>query len=168
MKHLDLIDLYKNESSNVILKIPSHEIAKFVNLVIDAYKSEKKIFGCGNGGNAAFVSNLVVDLNMHPFVSEDKSLHSGQRNRFHAVNLCEGAATITGITNDLGFDSIFKEQLKYQAEKDDILFCISGSGNSGNIIEAMKYAKSIGMKCVIVTRNLPCKAEEFADVLIEI
>ena len=70
----------------------------------------------------------------------------GERNRFHAINLCEGTATITGITNDLGFNSIFKEQLKYQAEKDDILFCISGSGNSGNVIEAMKYAKDIGMK----------------------
>jgi len=168
MNYLDLIDLYKNESSNVVLNISSQEIAEFVKLVIEAYNSEKKIFACGNGGNAAFVSNLVVDLNMHPFVSEDKSSHGGQRNRFHAVNLCEGAATITGITNDLGFNSIFKEQLKYQAEKDDILFCISGSGNSGNIIEAMKYGKSIGMKCVIITRNSPSKAEEFADVLIEV
>jgi D-sedoheptulose 7-phosphate isomerase len=144
------------------------KVEEFVTLVIEAYNSEKKIFACGNGGNAAFVGNLVVDLNMHPFVSEDKSSHGGERNRFHAINLCEGAATITGITNDLGFNSIFKEQLKYQAEKDDILFCISGSGNSGNIIEAMKYAKNIGMKSVIITRNSPCKADELADVLIEI
>lgn len=168
MNYLDLIDLYKNESSNVILKIPSQEIAEFVKLVIEAYRSEKKIFACGNGGNAAYVANLVVDLNMHPFVSEDKSSHGENRNKFHAINLCEGAATLTGITNDLGFNSIFKEQLKYQAEKDDILFCISGSGNSGNVIEAMKYAKSIGMKSVTITRNSPCKAEELSDVLIEI
>lgn len=168
MNYLDLIDLYKNESSNVILKIPSQEIAEFVKLVIVAYRSEKKIFACGNGGNAAYVANLVVDLNMHPFVSEDKLSHVEDRNKFHVINLCEGAATLTGITNDLGFNSIFKEQLKYQAEKDDILFCISGSGNSGNVIEAMKYAKSIGMKSVTITRNSPCKAEELADVLIEI
>jgi len=168
MNHLNLIDLYKNESSQVILKISSQEISTFVELVIKAYKSEKKIFACGNGGNAAFVGNLVIDLNMHPFVSEDKSSHGGKRNRFHAINLCEGAATITGITNDLGFDSIFKEQLKYQAEKEDILFCISGSGNSRNVIEAMKYAKNIGMVCIAITRNAHCKAKEFADVLIEI
>jgi len=148
--------------------MPTKEVEEFVTLIIEAYNSEKKIFACGNGGNAAFVGNLVVDLNMHPFVSEDKSSHGGERNRFHAINLSESSATITGITNDLGFNSIFKEQLKYQAEKDDILFCISGSGNSGNIIEAMKYAKNIGMKSVIITRNSPCKAEEFADVLIEI
>lgn len=168
MDHSNLIELYKSESSNVVLNMPTKEVEQFVKLVIEAYDSEKKIFACGNGGNAAFVGNLVVDLNMHPFVSEDKSSHGGERNRFHAINLCEGAATITGITNDLGFNSIFKEQLKYQAEKDDILFCISGSGNSGNIIEAMKYAKIIGMKSVIITRNSPSKAEEFADVLIEI
>ena len=168
MNHSNLIELYKSESSNVILNMPTKEVEEFVKLVIEAYDSEKKIFACGNGGNAAFVGNLVVDLNMHPFVSEDKSSHGGERNRFHAINLCEGTATITGITNDLGFNSIFKEQLKYQAEKDDILFCISGSGNSGNIIEAMKYAKNIGMKSVIITRNSPSKAEEFADVLIEI
>ena len=168
MSYSGLIELYKIESSNVALSMPTKEVEEFLELVIKAYYAEKKIFACGNGGNAAFVGNLVVDLNMHPFVSEDKSSHGGQRNRFHAVNLCDGAATITGITNDLGFNSIFSEQLKYQAEKDDILFCISGSGNSGNVIEAMKYAKNIGMKSVIITRNSPSKAEEFADVLIEI
>ena len=167
MNYLDLIELYKKESSNVISNLSSDSILEFVSLVIDAFTNEKKIFACGNGGNAAYVANLVVDLNMHPFVSEDKSSHDGKRNLFHAVNLCEASATITGITNDLGFNSVFKEQLKYQAEKDDILFCISGSGNSDNIIDAMEYAKSIGMKCVIMTRKTPCKAENFADVLIE-
>ena len=168
MNYLDLIELYKKESSDVILNIDSNGILKFVDLVIEAYISEKKVFACGNGGNAAYVANFVVDINMHPFVSEDKSSHGGKRNLFHAINLCEASATITGITNDLGFDSVFKEQLKYQADKDDILFCISGSGNSSNIIEAMEYAKSIGMKCVIITRNIPCKAEKFSDVLIEV
>ena len=168
MNNSSLIELYKIESSNVVLNMSTKKVEEFVTLVIEAYNSEKKIFACGNGGNAAFVGNLVVDLNMHPFVSEDKSSHGGERNRFHAINLCEGAATITGITNDLGFNSIFKEQLKYQAEKDDILFCISGSGNSENIIEAMKYGKSIGMKLIVITRNSPSKSEEFADVLIEI
>ena len=168
MNYEELIKLYKTESANVVLNMSTEKIEEFIKLVIETYESEKKIFACGNGGNAAFVGNLVVDLNMHPFVSEDKSSHGGKRNRFHAINLCEGAATITGITNDLGFNSIFKEQLKYQAEKDDVLFCISGSGNSGNVIEAIKYAKIIGMKSVIITRNSPSKAEEFADVLIEI
>ena len=169
MVYLNLIDLYKKESSDVINNVSSEDVLKFVNLVIDAYTSERKIFACGNGGNAAFVANLVVDLNMHPFVSEDKSTSQNKkRNKFHAINLCESSTTITGITNDLGFNSVFKEQLRFQGEKDDILFCISGSGNSGNILEAMEYAKSIGMKCVVMTRKSPSKAETYADVLIQI
>lgn len=168
MNYSDLIDLYKNESSKVISNLSSKKIEEFVGLVIETYTSENKIFACGNGGNAAFVSNLVVDLNMHPFVSEDKSSQKIERNQFHAIDLCESATTITGITNDLGFDSIFKEQLRYQAKKNDVLFCISGSGNSKNIIKAMEFGKNIGMKCVIMTRNSPCKAEEFADILIKI
>ena len=168
MDYLDLINLYKKESSDVVNNLSSDDLQKFVNLVLNAYESEKRIFACGNGGNAAYVANLVVDLNMHPFVSEDKSSHDVKRNKFHAINLCEAAATLTGITNDLGFNSVFKEQLKYQAEKDDILFCISGSGNSGNVLEAMEYAKSIDMKCVIMTRKSPCKAENFADIMIQV
>ena len=75
MDYSDLIELYKKESSDVINNLSSDNILKFANLVIDAFANEKKIFACGNGGNAAYVSNLVVDLNMHPFVSEDKSSH---------------------------------------------------------------------------------------------
>ena len=101
MDHSNLIELYKSESSNVVLNMPTKEVEQFVKLVIEAYDSEKKIFACGNGGNAAFVGNLVVDLNMHPFVSEDKSSHGGERKRFHAINLCECTATIKGITNYL-------------------------------------------------------------------
>ena len=72
MNKINLIDLYKKESSNVFSSIPSVEIAKFVDMVFDVYENEGTIFAAGNGGNVASVQNLVVDLNMHPFVSEDK------------------------------------------------------------------------------------------------
>jgi phosphoheptose isomerase len=54
-------------------------IIDFVNLIIKAYKNESKVFACGNGGNVASVQNLVLDLNMHPFVSEDKSARKGRK-----------------------------------------------------------------------------------------
>jgi len=112
------------------------------------------------------VGNLVVDLNMHPFVSEDKGARVAKRNKFHCVNLCDCAATITGISNDLGYEHIFSEQLLYQAKKDDVFFGITGSGNSKNVIKALEYAKQIGMKSVVVTRNEECRAKELADLLI--
>tara|TARA_R110000824_G_scaffold28264_11_gene95239 strand:- start:18409 stop:19059 length:651 start_codon:yes stop_codon:yes gene_type:complete len=162
----ELIKVYKEESASVLQNLDNLQIAKFVELVYEAYENEKKIFACGNGGNVAYVGNLVVDLNMHPFVSEDKTSRPFERNKFHCVNLCDCAATLTGISNDLGYDHIFSEQLIYQANKGDIFFGISGSGNSKNVIKALEYANKIGMKCVVITRNEDCRAKELCDLLI--
>ena len=163
-----LINLYKEESNNALLSIPTEDIEKFVEFIIKAYKNESKIFACGNGGNVASVQNLVLDLNMHPFVSEDKSGRQGSRNNFHAVSLCDSGATITGITNDLGFDHIFSEQLKYQASEGDILFAMSGSGNSSNVIEALKVAKDLKLICIVMTRNKNTKSDNYADLMLRI
>ena len=117
---------------------------KFVDLVIEAYISEKKVFACGNGGNAAYVANFVVDINMHPFVSEDKSSHGGKRNLFHAINLCEASATITGITND--YDSIVKrgsdinEGIIYFYLKNNKIRGACGIGKFGKIGKEIKLA----------------------------
>ena len=163
-----LINLYKEESNVAFLSIPTADIEKFVHYIIDAYKNERKVFACGNGGNVASVQNLVLDLNMHPFVSEDKSSHGGTRNKFQAVSLCDSAAAITGITNDLGFEHIFAEQLKYQASEGDILFAMSGSGNSKNVVEALKVAKKVGMVCILMTRNQVTKSDEYVDLALRI
>ena len=165
---IELVKLYKHESTAALTSISDSSIVDFVNLILKAYKNEQKVFACGNGGNVASVQNLVLDLNMHPFVSEDKSARKGGRNKFQAISLCDSAAAITGMTNDIGFENIFAEQLKYQASKGDILFAMSGSGNSGNVIEALKIAKKIGMICVVMTRNSETKSDEFADLMLRI
>ena len=164
----NLIEIYKIESSKAFMSIPTEDIEEFVKYIITAYKNEKKVFACGNGGNVASVQNLVLDLNMHPFVSEDKSARKGGRNKFQAISLCDSGAAITGITNDLGFDKIFAEQLKYQASEGDILFAMSGSGNSGNVIEALKVAKKLGMICVVMTRGVNTKSDEYANLVLRI
>tara|TARA_B100000963_G_C22639539_1_gene679655 strand:+ start:3053 stop:3691 length:639 start_codon:yes stop_codon:yes gene_type:complete len=164
----NLIKLYKKESNNAFISISNSSIEDFVKLIIKAYKNEKKVFACGNGGNVASVQNLVLDLNMHPFVSEDKSERKGKRNQFQAISLCDSSAAITGMTNDIGFENIFAEQLKYQANKGDILFAMSGSGNSKNIVKALKLAKELGMICVVMTRNNNTKSDEYADLVLRI
>jgi len=110
MNKKSLINLYKEESSNAFNQIPTEKIITFVDMVFEAYKDEKTIFACGNGGNVASVQNLVVDMNMHPFVSEDKGIQTIPRNKFKCVSLCSDQASITGISNDLGFRFIFSEQ----------------------------------------------------------
>ena len=163
-----LIDLYKVESTEAFNNISTTKIAKFVDMVFEAYENEQTIFACGNGGNVASVQNLVVDMNMHPFVSEDKGVQTIPRNKFKCVSLCSDQASITGIGNDLGFRFIFSEQLKYQGVEGDIVFGMSGSGNSKNVLEAFRVAKERGMKTILVTRNSVNNCNDFADLTISL
>lgn len=163
-----LIDIYKSESQSAFESIPTEHILEFWKVVLKAYTEAKTIFACGNGGNVASVQNMVLDLNMHPFVSEDKSSRVGVRNKFHAVSLCDSPAAITGMVNDIGFEGIFSEQLKYQGVPGDVLFAMSGSGNSGNIISVLKTAKEIGMTTVLMTRGETTKAEEHANLVLRV
>ena len=168
MDKVNLINLYKKESNEVFNSISSEKIAKFVDMVFGVYEREGTIFAAGNGGNVASVQNLVVDLNMHPFVSEDKGSQTIPRNKFKCVSLCSDQATITGVSNDLGYEHIFSEQLKYQGDENDMFFGMSGSGNSGNVLEAMKVAKDKGMKTILVTRNKENKCNQYADLTISL
>jgi len=168
MDKAGLINLYKNESANVFNDIPVEKIVNFVDMMFEAYENQRTVFSCGNGGNVASVQNLVVDMNMHPFVSEDKGSQTIPRNNFKCVSLCSDQATITGVGNDLGFGFIFSEQLKYQGVEGDIVFGMSGSGNSKNVLEAFKVAKNKRMKTILVTRNSENKCNEFSDLTISL
>ena len=148
-----LIELYKTESSNVFHTIPTDKIVEFVDMMFEAYENEQTVFACGNGGNVASVQNLVVDMNMHPFVSEDKGAQTIPRNNFKCVSL---------------FRFIFSEQLKYQGVKGDVVFGMSGSGNSKNVLEAFRVAKGKGMKTILVTRNSVNNCNDFADLTISL
>ena len=163
-----LIDLYKIESSNEFHSIPTSQIIEFVDMMFEAYDNEQTVFACGNGGNVASVQNLIVDMNMHPFVSEDKGVQTIPRNNFKCVSLCSDQATITGVSNDLGFRFIFSEQLKYQGVKGDIVFGMSGSGNSKNVLEAFRVAREKKMKTILVTSNSINNCNEFADLTISL
>lgn len=164
----NLINLYKSESCTVFNNISNDAIADFVKMILSTYDSGGKIYICGNGGNAAYVANFVTDLNLHPFVSEDKSKPLNVSKRMFCINLTDSVSTITGILNDVGADFIFAEQMKISAKPNDLFIGISGSGNSKNIIEAMKYGKTIGVKNIVITKNAKSASAPYADLIVEI
>lgn len=164
---ISLIDLYKQESSNVFTKLDNDSILKLVDLAYNCYLREGTIFVAGNGGTTGFLQNFSVDLNMHTFVSEDKSqLSEIKRNKFKCINLCAEQSTITGISNDLGFNHIYESQLLYQASNDDLFIGMSGSGNSPNIVQAMKYCRKIGVSTILITRNKNSLAKDLCDLFL--
>ena len=166
----DLIQLYVNEKIKVLGEFPIGETAEAANLVWNAYLRGGTIYGCGNGGNAAYVSNLLTDLSMHPFVSDDKSRPMAHDvKRLRTSHLVSSGATITAILNDIGPEQIFSQQLINDGVKRyDVVFGFTGSGNSGNVLEAFEIAREYGATTIAITRGKGGKAKDLADLCIVI
>jgi D-sedoheptulose 7-phosphate isomerase len=132
------------EINNQIKKVSWREIAKALKILQAAYENDGKIFLIGNGGSAAISSHFANDLNKTVFgYRGDK-----KAKRFQAISLADNTSALTAWSNDVGFESVFAEQLKNFAQEKDILFAISSSGNSPNIIKAAEVAKNLNMAVI--------------------
>ena len=166
----ELIKLYIKEQVAIASVFPFSSVVTVCDRLIRAYEDGGTIYACGNGGNAAFVSNLLTDLSMHPFVSDDKhkAMPYGTK-RLRTVHLADSASTLTAILNDLGPDFIFRQQLINDGiQSKDLVFGFSGSGDSKNIIEAFTLAKQYHATTIGVTRGTGGKMKEIADYCIVI
>ncbi|MEM4259826.1 MAG: D-sedoheptulose 7-phosphate isomerase [Candidatus Woesearchaeota archaeon] len=130
-----------NESINVkytILK-QTGTITKIIKEIICAYRNGNKLLICGNGGSAADSQHFAAEL-IGRFKQDRKGLP--------AIELSTDTSILTSIGNDYGFENIFKRQVEANGNKGDILIGISTSGNSKNIIEAVKEANKKGIKTI--------------------
>ena len=98
-----------------------------------AYRNEKQVFTAGNGGSASTASHMAADLG--------KNTIGPNMPRFRIVSLSENAAIVTALANDLGYESVFSEQLTNLIRAGDVLIVVSASGNSPNILRAIRYAQ---------------------------
>ncbi|MCF7900824.1 SIS domain-containing protein [Candidatus Woesearchaeota archaeon] len=103
-------------------------------------KTGKKIFIAGNGGSASIANHCACD-----FSKGATSDWKNNFNRYKVISLSSNLSYMTAISNDENYTDVFKQQLVNLAEEGDILILISSSGNSPNIINALEYAKEIGM-----------------------
>jgi D-sedoheptulose 7-phosphate isomerase len=120
-------------------------IASFATHLENAYNSNQSIYVIGNGGSAANASHFAQDLAKGIFFEKPVA------KTMKAISLTDNIAHITAIANDTGYQNIFSAQLNTYANKGDVLICISGSGNSENIVEAVKAAKQKNMFVIGVT-----------------
>ena len=102
-----------------------------------------KILFCGNGGSAADSQHLTAEL-VGQFLKK-------RRKAIPAISLTTNTSTITSIANDTTYDLIFSRQVEAIGVKGDVLFCISTSGKSKNIIKAIQKAKQLNLKVILLT-----------------
>ncbi len=130
------IRTYLNEEIRVLESIDESEISNVMNILENCRLSGSRVFICGNGGSAATASHFTCDFN--------KGVSYSQKVKYNFECLNDNVPLMMAIANDISYDDIFSEPLKNKMRKEDVLFAISGSGNSRNVINAAKYAKSIG------------------------
>ncbi len=135
---------------------------RFVEALYAGFEQGRTVFLIGNGGSAANASHFGQDL-----AKGTLSSMSATR-RFRVIPLTDNIGFITALANDEGYDSIFEQQLRNLAASGDLLVAISGSGNSPNVIRAVEYARSIGMKVIGVTGFDGGKLKALADVSVHI
>lgn len=143
----DYIKNFLKEFSEQTNKISWKEIAFAIKILQSAYERGGKIYLIGNGGSAAIASHFANDLNKTVLG------HKGDKKakRFQAICLADNIPVMTAWANDVGYDCIFSEQLKNFIEEKDVLFAVSSSGNSSNIIKAAELAKQFNIPIIGLT-----------------
>ena len=127
---------YLNDLFNSFDDLVFEKIEALSLLLIDAWKNNRKVFICGNGGSGANSIHIANDFLYGVGVSGDEPILPG----LSIESLVSNQAIITCLSNDIGYENIFSYQLKVKASQNDILIVLSGSGNSKNISNAIKFA----------------------------
>lgn len=150
------INNYFSEVVNTIQQLDKEAISKFVDLIIDAYDNERTILVFGNGGSGANASHFCGDL--------VKDMSYGLKKRFKAICLNDNTPCLMAVANDICYEDIFVEPLKNFVRKGDLVIGISGSGNSENVVRALKYANSEGAETVAICGFTGGKIKDIANL----
>lgn len=160
MNYIADIKSYIALEQEILSKLDIDTINEALNLLDETRLKKGRIYICGNGGSAATASHFQNDFNKG--VSEYIDIPF----RFDCLN--DNMATIMAIANDIGYEEVFRFQLRGNLEPNDILVAISGSGNSKNVINAVEYAKEQGNKIIGLTGYSGGKLKKLADISLHV
>ena len=133
MDRLEAITNYFAELEQMVQTISRTHLQQVLSLLEEAYHHGHRIFIMGNGGSAATASHFALDL--------AKNTITPGAPRLKAISLTDHVPLITAWSNDTAYEHIFEEQLANLIEAGDVVIGISASGNSPNVIAAMRLAK---------------------------
>ncbi len=149
-EHLELVRQLQNQQP---------VLEAIAQAMTQSLRSGGKIIWCGNGGSAADSQHLSAEL-VGRFRCERRAIAS--------IALTTNTSILTAVANDYGYEYVFSRQLECIGAAGDLLVGISTSGNSGNVVAALKAARSLGMVTVGLTGEKGGKMAHFADHLLAV
>ncbi|WP_105903501.1 D-sedoheptulose 7-phosphate isomerase [Vibrio gangliei] len=159
----DLIRSELTEAAQVLNAFLSDEkniqdIEDAAKLIANSFKQGGKVLSCGNGGSHCDA--------MH-FAEELTGRYRENRPGYPGIAISD-PSHLSCVSNDFGYEYVFSRYLEAVGQKGDVLFGLSTSGNSGNILKAMEAAKEKGMKTIALTGKDGGKMAGIADVEIRV
>ena len=133
-------DYFSSRLQETLQELDLSRLSEIVSLLKEKYEQGNQIFIAGNGGSSAIAAHMVCDLNKTVLGESANGIQ-----RFRVICLSDNTPWLTAIGNDIDYDAIFSEPLKNPAREGDLLIVISGSGNSPNILEAIRTAHEMGL-----------------------
>jgi len=127
------------ETINKVINNMENDLMNASQIVVDALKNGNKVLLCGNGGSAADAQHIAAELT---------GRYKCERRGLPGIALTTDTSALTAIGNDYGYDRVFDRQVEALANSGDVLIGISTSGNSPNVISALKLAQEMGCKTI--------------------
>ena len=149
---------YSRRLQDVLASADWSGVHQLAQAMLESWQQGRRVFLCGNGGSAGNAIHLANDF----LYGIAKTTGGGLR----VMALSANSAVMTCLANDVGYDHIFSEQLAVQAQKDDLLIVLSGSGNSGNIVRVLEQARVMGVRSFAILGFSGGKSKQLADVAI--
>ena len=143
LKSRDFYFEYIDKKNTLLRNINLKNLDKIINLLKKGFNNNVTLYTCGNGGSSSLSDHFTCD-----FI---KQTNTKTNLKAKSISLTSNMALISAVANDINYNQIFSFQIKKLCKKNDILFLFSVSGNSPNLIEAIKAAKKIGVKVVSLT-----------------
>ena len=144
---------------NIALQdIDRHSLEQVVDELARAWREERHVFLMGNGGSAAMASHMTNDLNKLTIVPTQR--------RLRAVSLADNVPLITAWANDSDYDHVFAEQLHGLCRPGDVVIAFSCSGNSRNVLTALRLASEIGASTIGITGDTGGKMASEVDICV--
>lgn len=156
----DYVKSYCARLTELLNSLDADCIARIIDALNDASNQRKNVFFIANGGSSAVASHWVNDLVAGSYVD-------GQPG-FRAYSLTDNAESVTALANDSGFDDIFAHQLRVNMDPGDVVFAMSVSGNSENIIRGVDYARANGAMVIGVCGFTGGRLAEKSDIVLHV